>query len=191
MKIKLSLFLIWGFFTLHAQENTSQSISVEKSIFGVQTGFLGVWVNNESKINSKLALRTEIGMDAGLWNNIFNDDLGLIFTPVLTLEPRFYYNLEKRDSKSKRIENNSGNFISVKTSFHPDWFVISTEDNLSVIEDLSIIPTWGIRRNLGESFNLEAGFGIGYQYTFAKNIGYANNHSDVVANLNLRIGYVF
>lgn len=134
-------------------------------------------------------MRTEIGMDAGLWNNIFNDDRGLIFTPVLTLEPRFYYNLEKRDSKTKRIENNSGNFISVKTSFHPDWY--SPRTILVSLKTFLIIPTWGIRRNLGEFLNLEAGFGIGYQYTFAKNIGYVNNHSDVVANLNLRIGYVF
>ncbi len=43
-------------------------------------------------------------------------------TPVITAEPRWYYNLNKRVSKSKNIEGNSGNFISLKTSYHPDWF---------------------------------------------------------------------
>ena len=33
-----------------------------------------------------------------------------------------------------------GHFISLKTSYHPDWFVISNTGNISVISDISIIP---------------------------------------------------
>jgi hypothetical protein len=46
-------------------------------------------------------------------------------TSVLTADPRWYYNLNKRVSKSKSIDRNSRNFHSLKTSYHPDWFVIS------------------------------------------------------------------
>lgn len=126
----------------------SQTASVEKSTYGIQTGFLGIWAHNESKLTNSIALRTEIGFDSGIWGGDFYDGTGFLMTPVITLEPRLYYNLNKRVKKSRRIDGNSGNFISLKTSYHPDWFVISNTDNVSVISDISIVPTWGIRRNI-------------------------------------------
>jgi hypothetical protein len=170
---------------------TSQTISVEKSVFGVQTGFLGIWVHNELKLSNTIALRSEIGLDGGIWGGSFYEKTGFLLVPVFTAEPRWYYNLSKRNNKSKSTAGNSGNFISLKTSYHPDWFVISNYENLSAVADISMIPTWGIRRNMGEHFNFEAGFGIGIAYYFSKQAGYAENEFDAAGNLHLRIGYRF
>jgi len=169
----------------------SQNASVEESTFGIQTGFLGVWVHNETKLSNSIALRTELGFDSGIWGGDFYSKTGFLMTPVITAEPRWYYNLNKRENKSRRIDGNSGNFISLKTSYHPDWFVISNTDNVSVISDISIIPTWGIRRNIGKHFTYETGFGIGYRYYFSKSAGYLENEGEVDVNLHLRIGYRF
>ena len=169
----------------------SQNASVEKTVFGIQTGFLGIWVHNETKLTNQIALRSEIGFDSGIWGGDFYDKMGFLMTPVITAEPRWYYNLNKRVSKSKRIDGNSGNFISLKTSYHPDWFVISNYDNINIISDISIVPTWGIRRNIGKHFNYETGIGIGYRYIFAKQAGYLENESEATLNLHLRIGYRF
>ncbi|CAN0598988.1 unnamed protein product [Ectocarpus sp. 12 AP-2014] len=169
----------------------SQTASVEKSTYGIQTGFLGIWAHNESKLTNSIALRTEIGFDSGIWGGSFYDGTGFLMTPVITLEPRLYYNLNKRVKKSRRIDGNSGNFISLKTSYHPDWFVISNTDNVSVISDISIVPTWGIRRNIGKHFTYETGIGIGYRYIFAKQAGFSENEGEATANLHLRIGYRF
>lgn len=191
MKKILTLSLIICATYVNAQETSNANARVEKSIFGIQTGFLGIWVNNESRLSNTVALKTELGFDAGLWGGDFYDGTGFLLTPVITVEPRLYYNLKKRVSKSRSIENNSGNFISLKTSLHPDWFVISNYEGLRVISDVSIVPTWGIRRHIGRHFNYEAGIGLGYRYIFAKSAGYAKNESDVATNLNLRIGYTF
>jgi hypothetical protein len=169
----------------------SQTASVEKSTYGIQTGFLGIWAHNESKLTNSIALRTEIGFDSGIWGGDFYDGTGFLMTPVITLEPRLYYNLNKRVKKSRRIDGNSGNFISLKTSYHPDWFVISNTDNVSVVSDISFIPTWGIRRNVGKHFTYETGIGIGYRYIFAKQAGFLENESEVAVNLHLRLGYRF
>jgi len=169
----------------------AQKASVEKSVFGIQTGFLGIWAHNESRLSNRIALRSEIGFDAGFQSGIFYVEDIFFLAPVLTLEPRFYYNLNKRNSKSKVITNNSGNFISIKTSFTPDWFVIANVKDISVLSEISFIPSFGIRRNIGTHFNYEAGFGFGYKYIFAKAAGYYNNESEATANLHLRIGYVF
>lgn len=170
----------------------SQKQSVEKSIFGIQTGFTGLWVYNELKLSNQIALRTEIGFDA-YKNDDFYPDAGFLLTTVVSLEPRWYYNLNKRRNNSKRIDNNSGNFFSLKTSFHSDDLLIKFGDdsNAKIVDNLSIIPTWGIRRNIGKHFNYETGIGVGYIHYFSKNSGFTKDKSETAINLHLRIGYQF
>jgi len=169
----------------------AQDASVEQSTYGIQTGVIGIWLHNETKLSEQIALRSELGLDSGIFGGSIYDGTGFIMTPVITLEPRWYYNLDKRVSKSKNIEGNSGNFVSLKTSYNPDWFVISNYDNLRVINQVSIVPTWGIKRNIGNNFTYETGMGIGYRYIFAQNAGYLKNESEAAVNLHLRIGYRF
>ena len=170
----------------------SQNSSVDKSLFGVQTGVLGVWAYNEVKLSNSIALRTELGFDFGIWETTYYDDYDspFILTPVIVIEPRFYYNLKKRAENSKSIEGNSGSFIALKTSYHPELAVFNTDD-APVVSDFAIIPTWGIRRNIGAHFNYEAGIGVGYSYTFAERAGYSEDESGLELNMHLRIGYRF
>ncbi|SIT05370.1 hypothetical protein SAMN05421766_10830 [Zobellia uliginosa] len=183
------------FFTLFALAFSAQCQdgTVEKSTYGIQTGILGLWFHNESKLSDHIALRSEVGLDAGFFGgSVFYDDgTGYLLIPSISVEPRWYYNLKKRASKAKNTADNAGNFVSLKTSFLPDWFVISNYENINVINQLTIIPTWGIRRNIGNHLNYETGIGIGYRYSFAKNAGFSENEGDVAANLHLRIGYRF
>ena len=169
----------------------AQPTSVEQSVTGVQVGFLGVWLNNETKLSNSVALRAELGFDSTIWGGSYYKRTGFLLTPVLTLEPRWYYNLNKRVEKSKRIDGNSGNFFSLKTSYHPDWFLISNYENQQIVSDVSIVPTWGIRRNIGNHFNYETGIGVGYRYLFLKRDGFEENDHDAALNLHLRIGYKF
>lgn len=169
----------------------AQNASVEKSTFGIQIGTLGIWAHREVKLTNEIALRAEIGMDAGFFGGSFYPKNGYLMTPVITLEPRWYYNLDKRVSKSKNISGNSGNFLTLQTSYHPNWFVISNYDNVEIANQISIIPTWGLKRNIGKHFTYETGIGIGYRYIFAESAGYSKNEEEAAANLHLRIGYRF
>ena len=169
----------------------SQNTSVEKSTYGIQTGVLGIWAHREVKLSNQIALRAEVGMDAGFWGGSFYPKTGYLMTPVIILEPRWYYNLNKRISKSKNISGNSGNFLTLQTNYHPNWFVVSNYNNIEIANQISIIPTWGIKRNIGNHFTYETGIGIGYRYIFAKSVGYTENESEAALNLHLRIGYRF
>ncbi|MDG5490435.1 hypothetical protein [Psychroserpens sp. SPM9] len=186
--VVICVLYLLSFNTIYAQQKDA---SVEKSVFGVQTGLLGIWANNESRLSNSIVLRTELGMDAGIFGNDIYNSSGYILGFVITAEPRWYYNLNRRQNKSKRIDGNSGNFISLKTSYHPDWFYFSSDDNVKLIADISIIPTYGIRRNIGKHFNYEAGFGIGYIEYLNDNDVIILNESDVAVNLHLRLGYRF
>ncbi|MFL0063839.1 hypothetical protein [Tenacibaculum maritimum] len=187
MKKKLLILAFFGL-TLVAK---SQTASVAKSTYGIQTGILGIWAHNESKLSNQISLRSEIGMDAGFWGGSFYTKNGYLMTPVIRLEPRWYYNLNKRISKSRNIDGNSGNFLTLQTSYHPNWFVISNYDAIEVVDQISIIPTWGIKRNIGDHYTYETGIGIGYRYIFTKSIGALKNEGEATLNLHIRIGYRF
>ena len=69
----------------------SQTASVEKSTYGIQTGLLGIWDHNEMKLTNQIALRTELGMNAGIFGGDFYPKTGFLMTPVITAEPRWYF----------------------------------------------------------------------------------------------------
>lgn len=169
----------------------SQDTSVENSTFGIQTGFLGIWVHNEYKLTNQIALRSEVGLDAGIYGSDVYGKSGFFMVPAITLEPRWYYNLEKRVHKSRRIDGNSGNFLAIKTTIHPDIVLFDSNDNINFVPDISIIPTWGIRRNMGRHFTYEAGIGIGYVHFFNKKNTIILDEPDIIINLHLRLGYRF
>ncbi|MDO3695916.1 hypothetical protein QVZ41_13780 [Wenyingzhuangia sp. chi5] len=190
-KTFLTLIFLGLTFILKAQNS-----SAENSTSGIQIGTPGIWIHNENKLINSLILRTELGFDIATWGNISTwggKDNGIIMNFVVTAEPRWYYNLDKRKAKSKRIDGNSGNFLSLKTSFYPNKLVISNIDNTYLKSYIMIFPTWGIKRNIGKYFNYEAGFGVGYRHYYAKEHELASYQSNnkIVSNVHLRIGYRF
>lgn len=188
MKKQLGLLCLVFF----AISGKAQNVSVEKSIYGIQAGVLGIWIHNESRIiSNNTVLRSEVGFDGGIWDSAFHDEVGLVMTPVLTIEPRIYYNLEQRSAKGKNISNNSGNFIALNVSYRPDWVYISTYEDDPTVSSLSFIPTWGLRRSVGKKGSFEAGIGMGYRYYFAKRAGYSENEGHLAFNLLVRIGLGF
>ncbi|MBC8320738.1 MAG: hypothetical protein ISR55_07375 [Bacteroidetes bacterium] len=171
----------------------SQENYVTKSTGGIETGFLGVWLYDEIRLTNVVALRGEIGLSSRIWNDkvVTAVNSGYYVALVLTLEPRFYYDLKSRYSKSKNISGNSGNFVSINIRYHPDWFIISNDDNPNNVNQLALIPTWGIKRNIGKHLTYEVGCGIGYEIYFTKKVGYRKNIDGVAFNYHLRIGYRF
>ena len=182
MKKLKQLLPILLLFSLAVQ--SQNKASVEKSIYGIQTGTLGFWFYNEAKLTNTIALRSEIGLDGGFrgGSNFFI----FAFAPTITTEPRFYYNLKKRSKKGKSILKNSANFLALEFFYVPDLFVISNRRNVSVTNSLSIIPKWGIKRTIGKHFTYELGLGIGYYIDLDD-----SRFNDTTADLHIRFGYTF
>ncbi|WP_055442440.1 hypothetical protein [Lacinutrix himadriensis] len=185
---KIVLALVFCAITIIAK---AQDASVEKSLYGIQTGPIGIWGYNETKLTNSIALRSEIGIEAGFSGGSNYNGTYFVVAPSISLAPRWYYNLKKREGKSKRIDGNSGNFVSLKTSYQTDLELASNDEHVDLISDITIIPTWGIRRNIGKHFNYEAGFGIGYIHYFKKDNVRLINEADVAVNAHARIGYTF
>jgi hypothetical protein len=167
----------------------SQTASVEKSVFGIQTGVLGIWVHNESRWKDQLAIRSEIGLNFGLFGGTLYDKTVYVFGPVLRVEPRWYYNLQKRALKSKRVDGNSANFLSLTTSYQFDRPLITNDQSIVILSYVAMIPTWGIRRNMGKHMNYETGLGLGYRYILSNRLNANQKKAEPALNIHLRIGW--
>ena len=180
-------FLFSGLSVLLTFCSTAQVPKVEKSVYSVQTGFLGVWVNNEYRLSDRIALRSEVGFDLGLHGP---DQITAEWFPVIKLEPKYYYNLAKRVAKGKNISKNSGNFVALKLSYHPNWFAIHQQGE-PLFNYYDITPKWGIRRNYFKHLNFELGGGIGLLFVSGPNVSAYYSKTNYNIDFHLRIGYTF
>lgn len=202
MKTKLltALLISMYSFTTQAQTTevtTQETTTVEKSMFNVQAGLVGLWVSHEARLSNRWALHSEIGFD--LWTyttyetSISPEKTRAFLAPNITIEPRWYYNIEKRDRKGKYTGHNSANFATVSFRYFPDAFIIGGHpDYVTIPNQISITPKWGIRRSIAKSnFNYEFAFGVGYLGYLSKEHYNLNENSDVYLDLHARIGYTF
>ena len=141
---------------------SQEEFSVEKSVFGIQLSLIGLHVHHEARLSGSVSLRTEAGLHVGLFQTPQLSGTGFILAPSLAVEPRWYYNLEKRGRKLKRIDGNSANFLSLQFIYFDDAFTISNATQANVIPSVTSILYWGMRRNIGKHFNFEFGAGPGY-----------------------------
>ena len=180
--------VLFGFlaFSTSAVGQSAEAGAVER-VYGVQLGYLGAWGYGELPVGRKVVARLHAGIDAGVrWGSLYETtDFALV--PVLGVSPRWYYNWDKRTSKEKRTERNAANFLSLPITYHPGWFTITDEPGTAADKGLGLIPTWGIRRNLGKHLNFEVGVGIGYRVRWL-DFG-VQRFGDVAAWVPLRIGF--
>ena len=190
------LIIIILVFILFVPKGHAQEVSVEKNLWGIQTLIFPLSVYNEAKLTPNIALRSELVWGFG-WtgNGSYHDNsVQWAVIPYLGIEPRYYYNLNRRKQKGKRIDGNSGNYLSLYTGFQPGFGI--TSKNVDLFPVVYIVPSYGLRRNIGKHFNFEAAFGIGYgwefeKYTYPGGRDYRNTDSGTVYNVRLAFGYMF
>ena len=178
------------FFLGIATFSFAQNSTIEKSISGVQIGLLGTEIYNEIRVSNKIALRSQFGLNAVIFGGSIYKKTGFILYPELSIESKWYYNLDKRVKKNKNIKNNGANFYSLNIKYSPNWFVISNYDNIEVYNTLSLIPTWGFRRNFSKNFNYEFRIGLGYGVSY-RDSEYLENVKGAIVDLGFKIGYDF
>ncbi|MDO5106375.1 hypothetical protein [Capnocytophaga sp.] len=179
---------------LQAQELPAEG-SVQKNVTGIQAGFFGVNAYNEFRLTSILALRADIDLYAGIFYDNNNNAVSpvelfdggkWVLTPIITLQPKVYYNIKGRAHRGKNIRNNGSNYFSFNLKYVPNWFVISNK-KVTPLTQFYVVPTFGIRRNFAQHFNYEfkAGLGGGVAYLDDREYG------TPFFELSFKIGYDF
>ena len=174
MKKTLTAFFLSVIFVSYAQEDKRTT-----DIFSFKVGVIGAWLSYEKAVNDHFTLNSEFGYVGGFFKGT-NSKADYVATTTFNLEPRHYYNFNRRSGKGKETKNNSANYISSEFFLIPDLLSSTNRDNLFVNRSLSIVPKYGLRRSISEYLIFEFAFGIGYQWVENKNNG-------VTATLNLSL----
>ncbi|PKB16994.1 hypothetical protein [Flavobacterium sp. 5] len=192
-------YLVLGFvlisFLANAQE--VEKVSVEKSLFGVQLGLISASFYYEVQLQRKIVLRAEAGLDLITSTKDYEDpeiedETATLISPYLSLEPRWYYGLDRRKRLGKKTFNNSSNYVSLETSYISNKTPLINNSDFDVVSAITVIPKFGIRRAFGKHFNYEFSGGFGYQYNiFSTNKGCDCDHNNTTVDLQARIGYDF
>ena len=192
MKKTVTIGLVLVSFFIKAQD-----VSVEKKLFGVQFGLLSSGFQYETKLQRKMTLMTELGLTLVMSTKEFNnpnikDKTTTIFAPYLSLEPRWYYGLDRRNKLGRNIKNNSSNFISLKSSFISSKTPVIKNGSFDITPAIFLAPMYGIRRSFAKNFHYQFSGGYGYQYNFfSKSEGCNCKHFTTDIDLQASIGYNF
>jgi hypothetical protein len=186
------VFLILSSF-VKAQE--TPKVTVEERLYGVQLGTVSASFQYEIKLDRKITLITEVGLQLGFSTKedndpLINDETTTIISPYLTIEPRFYYSLDRRTKLGKKTYNNSANYFSLAASYFSNQTPLINSGNIDIVSALSIIPRYGFRRTFAKHFNYEFSGGMGYQYNFFNN-SCDCEHNNTTIDIQARIGYNF
>lgn len=187
--VGLSLFFIG--FCARAQE-----ASVVKEMYGVELGIIKADVFYEFKLDRKLALRTELGVDYSTYSyDIAPDNTisGTLIPLALIVEPRFYYGIDRRNRLGRNISHNSSNYFSLKTAFTANRSPIyKTDDEIRIVNTIYVLPSFGIRRSFAKNFSYDFSTGFGLSYNiFSNSKGCDCEHLNNYFDIQAKIGYNF
>ena len=145
-----------------------------------KANFFDPGISFETRIGQSQTLYGEAFLSTAIFIG-YSSSLGNISSvdiyPALTLQYRYYYNGNKRESKGKRVEMNSMNYISIVTdaSFY--------KDNRYDLNKSRIMKTfgaaWGFQRNYSKRFSLDINVGIGYAFGKETILNYPDNYTDI------------
>ncbi|WP_220760913.1 DUF3575 domain-containing protein [Flavobacterium sp. UMI-01] len=183
------------FFVTNAQE--TEKVSVEKNLYGLQLGAINLSFQYETKLDRKITLLSELGFELGYATREFEnpdskDQKATVVAPYVTLEPRWYYGIDRRNKLGRNISRNSSNFLALSIRYNLGEKPILNTGDFNVVSYVSVIPKYGIRRSFAKKFNYEFSGGVGYRYNiFSKSDGCTCEHNNTVVDIQARIGYNF
>ncbi|MEO8255227.1 MAG: hypothetical protein ABI554_12675, partial [Flavobacterium sp.] len=83
-------------------------------------------------------------------------------------------------------------YFSLLTCFHSSKTALINSKNFEVAPSISIVPEYGIRRNVGNHFFSEYSGGIGFRHDFInKNYVYKEDKNGINFDFQLKFGYIF
>jgi hypothetical protein len=177
--------------------NAQEEVSVEKKLSGIQLGLFNASFQYEIKLDRKITLLSEVGLSWVTSTKDFvdpniEDEKVSVIAPYVTLEPRWYHGIDRREKLGRSINHNSSNYVALSTSYYSTKTPIIHSGNFDIVSALYIIPKYGIRRAFAKHFNYEFSGGIGYQYNvFSEAEGCNCDHVNTTIDLQARIGYNF
>ena len=165
----MNKIIYFSIFTLLSGNLLSQTYS---SLGRVELGGQGLEIGYSHLLSNATFVKISGGIGAGY--NVNDGSAEYIFSfnnpvPFIKGSLNYFYNKEKRLSKNKSIDNNSGNFWGVQTKYS-----FGSEKDIELNKTLLTELHWGLQRSLGGNFFFNSHLGIGYLYDYKVKNGSIN-----------------
>ena len=147
--------------TLAVVFTTSIIYSQQKHYFEAGIYLIGADLSYERNLSNKFSIKSSLGYNGSIYKT--NEHI-FVLQPNIIIQPRFYYNKDKRSLKGKNTDYNSANFFSLNLEYLTSELNIS---NAGFYEpELFTIGTgWNLRRRIKSTkFVYEFSTGIVYNY---------------------------
>ncbi|MBU2913366.1 DUF3575 domain-containing protein [Reichenbachiella agariperforans] len=162
LTVVATLFLLS--FSSMAQSDTVAMVT--RHVNHVMIGYTGILFQIGFQSEFKIAKRWTLMTQAAYEHTIFIKSMNMKGYQMM-LEPRFYYNLEKRMRTGRSIGYNSGNYFSLRTEARYAQFeFITMMKDFGLANDdhfyaITAMPTWGMKRVYRERWGLDVSGGLG------------------------------
>lgn len=100
--------------------------------------------------------------------------------PKIHIEPKWNYNILRRNALGKKTDKFSSNFLSLHTH-------LNIKVSLPSLNSFVIGPTWGMQRNFGKYGYFKFKSGLGYRYVFNA----PGDYVPLVPIINVNLGIMF
>ena len=159
----LSLFLLIASCVSAQKENQSDVTNVAKVTI-INPGF-----SFEQRIGKHQTLYGQAFMNTAFsfnYSSTFGGSTKVYFDPAVTLQYRYYYNINRRLNAEKRIDMNSLNYVGAvwETVFSKQNIGQRNYDELKARPINKVGVVWGFQRNYKSRFSLDVNVGPGYLF---------------------------
>lgn len=166
-------------------QNSSTENNLEKLV-KLDLGLRGVGITYEPRLSNKMTMELSGGIGGGYdisfqeftyyWNFV---DPAL----YIIVNPKYYYNRNKRITKGKSTALNAGNYIGLAIKYTSRGMA----ENTDVWDALLFNAHWGLQRNIGKRWTFNTHAGVGYAIDATD---LSNSSGTVYPALDIRFAYV-
>lgn len=165
--------------------------SQQNNLFEAGINIIGAELSYERNLSNKFSIKSSLGYNGSIYRtsgSTFNDKKNVfVLQPKIKVQPRFYYNKEKRVVKGKNTDYNSADFLSMNLEY------LTSELNISNAgfyepEIFKVGFGWNLRRNIKDTkFIYELSTSLNYFYNTNK---LYKDDNKIGPQLNFKFGYV-
>ena len=203
--LSLTLIGITGHAQIHSATQLSYADTSRWLVFHCDVGILGTSAGVEMKFASEFSARAElnyfgslVGIPDFVEQGSFGHSTFLLLRSALSLEPRYYYNLNK-SKLTKNGRARSTKYFSVRLQYNTPWLLNTVEEispsyvesghevNPKFYRNLDLIPLWGFRTGTSIYFD----FNVGYIFHLPGIFNPETTFDDLRIRLLCRLGYRF
>ena len=159
MKFLRMSFCLFAILFFHVNTIIAQQSTKLQSLHHVDVFLIGASYNYEHAFGSNFTLSPSYSVIPGVYTYYIggnqNSKWGHALYQSLSLDTRWYTNVNKRVKRGKSVENNSANFVSLLVEYIPEF------SNMKY-STYAITPRWGFRSSFNQHFFMEFAIGLPY-----------------------------